>query len=94
LAIPKVYGRDLINESLKGADGQVYAIAQGSLVVNGLSASGQDGSRVTVNNPALAAFPTVPPLSALSAHLLLKAMRWFLICTLRILLPPAAWRVY
>ena len=30
---------------LKGADGQVYAVAQGSLVVNGLSASGQDGSQ-------------------------------------------------
>ena len=38
---------------LKGADGQVYAVAQGNLVVGGLSASGADGSSITVNNPAV-----------------------------------------
>ena len=50
-------GGTLLMSPLKGADGQVYAIAQGSLVVNGLSASGQDGSRVTVNNPSVGRIP-------------------------------------
>jgi flagellar P-ring protein FlgI len=46
-------GGTLLLSPLKGADGQVYAIAQGNLVVGGLSASGQDGSSVTVNNPSV-----------------------------------------
>jgi flagellar P-ring protein precursor FlgI len=44
-------GGVLLMSPLKGADGQVYAIAQGNLVVGGLSASGQDGSNITINNP-------------------------------------------
>ena len=50
-------GGSLLMSPLKGADGQVYAIAQGSLVVSGLSASGQDGSSVTVNNPNVGRIP-------------------------------------
>ena len=50
-------GGTLLMSPLKGADGQVYAVAQGSLIVNGLSASGQDGSRVTVNNPSVGRIP-------------------------------------
>ncbi|MDO9104277.1 MAG: flagellar basal body P-ring protein FlgI [Methylovulum sp.] len=46
-------GGVLLMSPLKGADGQVYAIAQGSLVVSGASASGQSGSSVTVNNPSV-----------------------------------------
>ena len=46
-------GGTLLLSPLKGADGQVYAIAQGNLVVGGLSASGQDGSSITVNNPSV-----------------------------------------
>jgi len=46
-------GGTLLMAPLKGADGQVYAIAQGNLVVGGLSASGQDGSSITVNNPSV-----------------------------------------
>ena len=34
---------------LKGADGQVYAIAQGNLVVGGLGVEGADGSTSTRN---------------------------------------------
>ena len=37
---------------LIGADGQVYAIAQGSLVVGGFGVSGKDGSRIAVNVPS------------------------------------------
>jgi flagellar P-ring protein FlgI len=46
-------GGTLLMSPLKGADGQVYAVAQGSLVVGGLTASGADGSSITVNNPAV-----------------------------------------
>lgn len=50
-------GGTLLMSPLKGADGQVYAIAQGNLVVNGLSASGQDGSSITVNTPSVGRIP-------------------------------------
>lgn len=42
-------GGTLILTPLKGADGQIYAMAQGNLVVNGAGASG-GGSKVTVNH--------------------------------------------
>jgi flagellar P-ring protein precursor FlgI len=44
-------GGSLLMAPLKGADGQVYAIAQGSLVVSGFGAAGRDGSRISVNAP-------------------------------------------
>jgi flagellar P-ring protein FlgI len=44
-------GGSLLMAPLKGADGQVYAIAQGSLVVSGFGAQGRDGSRISVNAP-------------------------------------------
>jgi len=50
-------GGALLMSPLKGADGKVYAVAQGNLVVGGLSASGQDGSKITVNNPAVGRIP-------------------------------------
>lgn len=50
-------GGSLLMSPLKGADGQVYAMAQGSLIVSGLSAAGQDGSSITVNNPNVGRIP-------------------------------------
>lgn len=50
-------GGTLLMSPLKGADGNVYAIAQGNLVVGGLSASGKDGSKITVNNPSVGRIP-------------------------------------
>jgi len=50
-------GGALIMSPLKGADGNIYAVAQGNLVVGGLSASGQDGSKITVNNPSVGRIP-------------------------------------
>jgi flagellar P-ring protein precursor FlgI len=44
-------GGSLLVTSLKGLDGQVYAIAQGNLIVNGFGAQANDGSKVTVNVP-------------------------------------------
>lgn len=44
-------GGTLLMTPLKGVDGQVYAIAQGNLIVGGFGASGRDGSRISVNAP-------------------------------------------
>lgn len=46
-------GGALIMTPLYGADGQIYAMAQGNLAVGGLDASGKDGSKVTVNIPTV-----------------------------------------
>lgn len=46
-------GGSLLQTMLKGLDGNVYAVAQGSLVVGGLGVEGADGSRVTVNTPTV-----------------------------------------
>lgn len=45
-------GGTLLMTPLKGADGRVYAVAQGNVVVSGISAAGSDGSSVTVNVPS------------------------------------------
>ena len=49
-------GGVLLMTELRGADGQVYAIAQGSLLVSGFEASGQAAS-ATVNIPTVAQIP-------------------------------------
>ncbi len=46
-------GGTLLQTFLKGVDGNVYAMAQGSLVVGGLGAQGLDGSQVVVNTPTV-----------------------------------------
>lgn len=51
-------GGTLLMTPLKGADDQVYAMAQGSLVVGGFGASGQDGSRISVNVPSVGRIPS------------------------------------
>lgn len=50
-------GGTLLMAPLKGIDGQVYAVAQGSLVVGGFGASGKDGSRISVNVPSSGTIP-------------------------------------
>ncbi len=45
-------GGELLMAELRGADNQVYAVAQGSVVVSGFGAQGSDGSKVTVNSTA------------------------------------------
>ena len=45
-------GGTLIMTPLRGADGQVYAIAQGAMIVSGFGVSGKDGSRIAVNVPS------------------------------------------
>ncbi|EHC06379.1 flagellar basal body P-ring protein FlgI [Shewanella sp. SW36] len=50
-------GGTLLQTFLKGVDGNVYAIAQGSLVVSGFSADGLDGSKVIQNTPTVGRIP-------------------------------------
>lgn len=50
-------GGVLLLSQLYGADGEVYALAQGNLVVGGLSAQGASGSSVTVNTPTAGRIP-------------------------------------
>lgn len=50
-------GGALLMTPLKGIDGNVYAIAQGNLIVGGFGAEGRDGSRVTVNVKSVGRIP-------------------------------------
>lgn len=46
-------GGTLVQTFLRGLDGEVYAVAQGSLVVSGFGAQGNDGSRIVSNTPTV-----------------------------------------
>ena len=50
-------GGTLLMTGLKGADGQVYAIAQGNLVVGGLGVEGADGSTTIQGTPTVGRIP-------------------------------------
>jgi flagellar P-ring protein precursor FlgI len=50
-------GGTLIMTALRGADGQIYAMSQGNLVIGGLGVEGADGSKVSVNIPSAGRIP-------------------------------------
>jgi flagellar P-ring protein precursor FlgI len=50
-------GGTLLMTPLKGADGKVYAMAQGSVVISGFGAQGSDGSKVSVNSTSSGSIP-------------------------------------
>lgn len=50
-------GGTLIMSPLKGIDDQIYAIAQGNVIVNGFGAQSKDGSSITVNIPSVGRIP-------------------------------------
>lgn len=50
-------GGTLLLTPLHAADNEVYALAQGNLVIGGLNATGKSGSSVTVNTPTAGRIP-------------------------------------
>ncbi len=50
-------GGTLLMSPLKGADNQVYAVAQGNIIVSGFGAQGSDGSSITENIPTAGRIP-------------------------------------
>ena len=50
-------GGSLLMTPLKGVDGNIYAMAQGNLIVGGLGIEGADGSSVTINIPSVGRIP-------------------------------------
>jgi flagellar P-ring protein FlgI len=72
-------GGDLLMTPLRGVDGQVYAFAQGSVLVSGFGIQGKDGSRISLNVPSSGRIPAganvekeVPIKFANDAHLILN----------------------
>jgi flagellar P-ring protein precursor FlgI len=50
-------GGSLLVTPLHGLDGQIYAIAQGNLIVSGFGVQGNDGSKLIVNVPSSGRIP-------------------------------------
>jgi flagellar P-ring protein precursor FlgI len=50
-------GGTLLLTPLRGIDGEVYAIAQGNVVVGGVSAEGKSGSKIVINTPTSGRIP-------------------------------------
>ena len=50
-------GGTLLLTQLRAADNEIYALAQGNVVVGGLNATGNSGSSVTVNTPTSGRIP-------------------------------------
>ena len=50
-------GGALLMTPLKGADGEIYALAQGNMIVGGFGVKGADGSKITVNVPSSGRIP-------------------------------------
>lgn len=50
-------GGTVLLTQLRGADGEVYALAQGNVVVGGFKAQGDSGSSVTMNTPTVGRVP-------------------------------------
>jgi flagellar P-ring protein precursor FlgI len=72
-------GGDLIMTPLRGADGQIYAMAQGNVIVSGFGISGKDGSKMVLNVPSSGRIPNgasvereVPMHFASEPHLVLN----------------------
>ena len=72
-------GGNLLMTPLRGVDGQVYAFAQGNVLVSGFGISGKDGSKISLNVPSSGRIPNgagvereVPMKFASDPHLVLN----------------------
>jgi flagellar P-ring protein precursor FlgI len=52
-----IRGGTLLMAPLRGADNEIYAMAQGNVAVGGLGVEGNDGSKVSVNIPSAGRIP-------------------------------------
>ncbi|MCL1038727.1 flagellar basal body P-ring protein FlgI [Shewanella submarina] len=50
-------GGTLLMTPMRAVDGEIYAVAQGNLVVGGVSAEGRNGTSVTINVPTVGTIP-------------------------------------
>jgi flagellar P-ring protein precursor FlgI len=50
-------GGTLLMTPLRGIDGQIYAIAQGNVIVGGLGIAAADGTKITINVPSAGRVP-------------------------------------
>ncbi|GIU37797.1 flagellar basal body P-ring protein FlgI [Shewanella schlegeliana] len=50
-------GGTLLMTPMRAVDGEIYAVAQGNLVVGGVSAQGRNGTSVTINVPTVGNIP-------------------------------------
>ncbi|PJC86418.1 flagellar biosynthesis protein FlgI [Vibrio sp. HA2012] len=50
-------GGTLLMTPLRGVDGEVYAVAQGNVIVGGVTAEGRSGSKITINTPTTGRIP-------------------------------------
>ncbi|MCW2388265.1 flagellar P-ring protein precursor FlgI [Sphingobium sp. B11D3B] len=51
-------GGTLVLTPMRGADGEIYAMAQGNMAVGGFGVSGADGSQLSVNVPSAGRIPS------------------------------------
>jgi flagellar P-ring protein precursor FlgI len=56
-AAKSLRGGTLLMAPLRGADGKVYAISQGNVIVGGFGVGSDDGSSITVNVPSVGRIP-------------------------------------
>ena len=77
-----LHGGTLLMSPLKGADGQIYAIGQGPVVVGGFGISTADGNSVSLNVPTVGRIPNgatverqAPTQLGFSDHLVLNLHR-------------------
>lgn len=71
-------GGVLLQSPLAGADGKIYAVAQGPVVVSGFMASGNRGSRQTTNQPTVGMAQAIVEKEVPVERENIDALRWVL----------------
>ncbi|HBK68288.1 MAG TPA: flagellar biosynthesis protein FlgA [Firmicutes bacterium] len=71
-------GGVLLQSPLAGADGNVYAVAQGPVVVSGFTAAGSRGSRQTTNQPTVGLAQALVENEVPVERAMIDTLRWVL----------------